>query len=133
MPEVIATFIWNYRGLEKNISRGWRPGCALEPLRRRQERLWGRLKSSVEYFRHNLSPVEVKTFLTTVKDLTENLCILYCIKVPVSCPKCGREVICQSGAVNLYSSNSNKITHEIIACLRCGHKKLSTLLTIERM
>lgn len=87
----------------------------------------------MESFRHNLTPVEVKAFLATVKDLAENLCILYCVKVPVPCPECGGEETCQSGAVSFYSSSSNKITHELKACLKCGYKNLSTLLTIEKM
>jgi len=87
----------------------------------------------MEYFRHNLSPVEVKIFLKTVEKLTENLLIIYCNKRPAPCDKCGHHEICYSGAVSLFSSNPIKITHEIRACLRCGDKTLSTLLTIERL
>lgn len=87
----------------------------------------------MEYFRHNLSPVEIKIFLTTVRDLTEDLCILYCMKVPAPCPKCGKNETCHSGAVSVCSSSFDKITHEIRACLRCGWKNLSMVLTVERM
>ena len=87
----------------------------------------------MEDFRHNLSPVEVKILLKTTKDLTENLFIYYCFKVPMQCPKCGNQEICQSGAVSLFSSRFDKITHEIKTCLRCGYKNLITLLTIEKL
>lgn len=87
----------------------------------------------MQSFRHNLSPVEVKTFLTIAKDLTENLCIIYCLKAPGPCPKCGQEKTCNSGAVNYGSSSFDKITHEIRACLGCGWKHVTTVLTVEKM
>jgi hypothetical protein len=87
----------------------------------------------MESFRNNLSPVEIKKFLTTVRDLTADLLIFYCFKVTVQCPKCGHPEICQSGAVSVYSSRFDKVTHEITACLNCGDKKLSTVLTMETL
>lgn len=132
MPEV-TELIHKYLGHEKKFPPRLVPGARPQAPRRRQGRLLWRLKSSVESFRHNLSPVEVKILLTTVKDLTENLCILYCIKIPGPCPRCGQEEICQSSAVSLFSSSFDKITHEIKACLRCGWKDLSMLLMLEKM
>jgi len=87
----------------------------------------------VQSFRHNLSPVEVKKFLTIVKELNDNLCFLYCLKVPVPCPKCGEAKTCHSGALSYYSSSVDKITHEIRACLACGWKQVTTVLTVEKM
>jgi hypothetical protein len=87
----------------------------------------------MEDFRHNLTPVEVKKFLKDTGDLTENLLIRYCFKVARGCPHCGRQGLCLGGAVSLFSSRMDKITHEICACLHCGHKALSTVLTIEKL
>jgi hypothetical protein len=87
----------------------------------------------MEDFRHNLTPVEVKTFLKSTGKLTENLLIRYCLKVALPCPHCGRQELCQGGAVSLFSSRLDKITHEIQACLHCGYKALSTVLTIEAL
>jgi len=87
----------------------------------------------MEDLRHNLTPVEVKKFLKNTEDLTENLLIRYCFKVALRCPHCGRQGLCQGGAVSLFSSRMDKITHEIQACLHCGHKALSTVLTIESL
>lgn len=87
----------------------------------------------MEDFRHNLTPVEVKKFLKKTASLTENLLIRYCNKVPILCPQCGRQELCKSGAVSLYSSTFDKFTHEIIVCLHCDYKSLSTLLTTERL
>jgi hypothetical protein len=84
-------------------------------------------------FRHNLTPVEVKLFLKSMADLTENLLIRFCYKIPARCPKCGHEVLCRSGAVSLFSSNSNKLTHEITFCLQCAFKEVTTCLTCERL
>jgi hypothetical protein len=87
----------------------------------------------MEDFRHNLTPVEVKKFLKDTEDLTENLLIRYCFKLALRCPHCGRQGLCQGGAVSLFSSRLDKITHEIHACLSCGYKALSTILTIESL
>ncbi len=84
-------------------------------------------------FRHNLSPVEVTIFLKGVADLTENLFIRFCYKIPAQCPKCGHKVLCRSGAVSLFSSSFDKLTHEITFCLKCGFKELTTYLTCERL
>lgn len=84
-------------------------------------------------FRHNLTPVEVKFFLKNVADLTENLLIRYCNKTPVPCPQCGRQELCKSAAISLYSSSMDKITHEISACLHCGYTNLSMVLTCEKL
>ncbi len=84
-------------------------------------------------FRHNLTPVEVKKFLQDTEDLTENLLIRYCFKVEHCCPRCGRQGLCLCGAVSLLSSRLDKITHEISACLYCGYKELSPVLTIESL
>jgi hypothetical protein len=84
-------------------------------------------------FRHNLTPVEVKKFLKDTQNLTENILIRYCFKVEQSCPRCGCQVTCLAGAVSLFSSRLDKITHEIRACLNCGYKELSTVLTIESL
>jgi len=87
----------------------------------------------MQSFRHNLKPVEVKIFLKTVADLTEELFIRYCLKGDGVCPRCGRNGICHSGAISLYSSSFDKITHEITACLKCGYKNMTTVLTIEKL
>ena len=87
----------------------------------------------MENFRHNLSPVEVRNFLKTTVDLTRDLLICYCFKVALPCPQCGRGGLCQGGAISLFSSHMDKITHEIRACLSCGYKELSTVLTIESL
>jgi hypothetical protein len=87
----------------------------------------------METFRHNLSPVELKIFLKTIAELTDNLYIRYCIKMPVACPECGHNEQCHSGAVSLLSSSFDKITHEINVCLQCGHVTVSALLTCERL
>jgi len=84
-------------------------------------------------FRHNLSPVEVKIFLKTVAPLAENLLIRYCVKTTVKCPKCGARKFCQSGAVSLFSSSFDKITHEMKACLQCGYQEISPVITVEKM
>ena len=87
----------------------------------------------MEEFRHNLTPVEVKKFLKGTSDLTEGLLIRYCFKAAVHCPKCKKYGLCQSGAVSLYSSRMDKITHEISFCLKCGYTNLLTVLTIESL
>jgi hypothetical protein len=87
----------------------------------------------MEDFRHNLSPLEVKIFLKTVEELTPDLLIRFCYKIPAPCPRCANPELCRSGAVSLYSSTFDKLTHEINACLRCGYTELSTLLTCERL
>ena len=87
----------------------------------------------MEDFRHNLTPVEVKIFLKNTEDLTRDLLIRYCFKVVLHCPECGQKGLCQGGAVSLYSSHMDKITHEIRACLNCCYKELSTVLTIESL
>jgi len=87
----------------------------------------------METFRHNLSPVEVKIFLKTVAELTENLFIRYCFKIPANCPKCGRPGLCRAGAVSLFSSTFDKVTHEITVCLHCRWKNLAMVLTCERL
>lgn len=84
-------------------------------------------------FRTNLSPVEVKTFLKILADLTDNLLIIYCNKISVDCPHCGHPELCHSGAISLFSSSFDKITHEISVCLHCGHKNLSMAVTSERL
>ena len=87
----------------------------------------------MEGFRHNLTPVEVKKFLKDTENLTENLLIRFCFKVAQKCPHCGRQEFCLAGAVSLFSSRMDKITHEICDCLHCGHKALSPVLTIESL
>jgi hypothetical protein len=87
----------------------------------------------MEDFRHNLTPVEVKIFLKNTGEMTENLLIRYCFKLTSHCPHCGRQGLCLGGAVSLFSSRLDKITHEIHACLHCGYKALSTVLTIESL
>jgi len=84
-------------------------------------------------FRHNLSPVEITIFLKSIAELTEDLLIRFCYKVPAQCPECGHHELCRSGAVSFYSSSFDKLTHEITICLQCGYKELSTLLTCERL
>jgi len=87
----------------------------------------------MEHFRHNLSPVEVKVFLKTLDDLTDNLLIIYCNKISVCCPQCGHPELCHSGAVSLFSSSFDKMTHEISVCLQCGYRKVSTIVTCEKL
>jgi ribosomal protein S27AE len=87
----------------------------------------------MEHFRHNLTPVEVKIFLKTAAELTDNLLIRYCIKLKSHCPKCGHQGLCESGAVSLFSSNFDKLTHEMRVCLKCGYKNISALLTCEKL
>lgn len=84
-------------------------------------------------FRHNLTPLEVKTFLKVIADLTEDLLIRFCYKVPAVCPQCGHPELCRSGAISLYSRNFDKLTHEVTVCLNCHHKSLTALLTMERL
>jgi len=84
-------------------------------------------------FRHNLSPVEVTIFLKSITELTEDLLIRFCYKVPARCPECGHRELCRSGAVSFYSSSFDKLTHEITICLQCEYKELNTLLTCERL
>ena len=87
----------------------------------------------MEDFRHNLTPVEVKDFLTSISDLTEYLLVRYVFKMPVPCPQCGTLGLCQGGAVSLYSIRIDKITHEVSFCLQCGYRKVSMLLTVESL
>jgi len=87
----------------------------------------------MEDFRHNLTPVEVRNFLKNTGDLTSNLLIHYCFKVALPCPECGQRGLCHGGAVSLYSSRMDKITHEIRVCLSCGYQQLSTVLTLESL
>jgi hypothetical protein len=87
----------------------------------------------MDNFRHNLTPVEVKKFLKNTENLAENLLIRYCFKLALCCPHCGRHGVCLAGAVSLFSSRLDKITHEIHACLHCDYKALSTVLTIESL
>jgi ribosomal protein S27AE len=84
-------------------------------------------------FRHNLTPMEVKIFLKTIEEFTDNLLIRYCLKVPQQCPQCGNGRICQGAAVSYYSTSFDKITHEIKACLECGYKELIMVQTIEKL
>jgi ribosomal protein S27AE len=84
-------------------------------------------------FRHNLSPVEVKIFLKTIEEFTDNLLIRYCHKVPKICPRCGNGKIYQGGAVSYFSTSFDKITHEIKACLQCGYKEVAMVQTIEKL
>ncbi len=85
----------------------------------------------MQHFRHNLTPVEVKTFLKTVAPVTENLLILHCHKTASPCPRCGQRQLCISGAVSLFVSRMDKITHEITACLACGYHQVSPCQTCE--
>jgi hypothetical protein len=87
----------------------------------------------MEDFRHNLTPVEVKKFLKNITDLTDYLLVRYVFKVPITCPHCGTRGLCRGGAVSLYSSRYDKITHEISVCLHCGYKKVSMVLTVESL
>ncbi len=87
----------------------------------------------MQSFRNNLTPVEVKNFLKLTRDLTADLLIFYCFKIADQCPQCGHPEIYRSGAVSTYSSRFDKVTHEITACLNCGDKNLSTVLTIETL
>jgi hypothetical protein len=84
-------------------------------------------------FRHNLTPVEIKLFLKTLGALTDDLLIRFCYKIPGPCPRCGHPQICRSGAISMYSSSFDKLTHEITVCLHCLHKQVAALLTCERM
>lgn len=84
-------------------------------------------------FRHNLTPVEVKRFLKISAPLTENLLIRYCYKIKGTCPKCGHPELCKSAAISLFSSHFDKFTHELVVCLKCEYRSLSTLLTVERL
>ncbi|RLA90797.1 MAG: hypothetical protein DRG58_01260 [Deltaproteobacteria bacterium] len=84
-------------------------------------------------FRSNLSPVEIKTFLKTIADYTDDVLIIYCYKNSTPCPQCGHLQLCRSGALSLYSSSLDKVTHTIIACLHCGYKTISVELTCERL
>lgn len=84
-------------------------------------------------FRHNLTPVEIKIFLKTLGELTDDLLIRFCYKIPATCPRCGRAGVCRSGAISLYSSSFDKLTHEITLCLHCHYKQVATLLTCERL
>ena len=87
----------------------------------------------MENFRHNLSPLEVKFFLQNVADLTEDLFIRYCFKIPGPCPECGRTGLCRAAAVSLFSSTFDKITHQITVCLQCGYREVRLNLTCERL
>ncbi len=87
----------------------------------------------MNHFRTNLTPVEVTVFLKIVAPLTDNLLIRYCQKGRRPCPQCGHPELCHSGAISLYSSSFDKVTHEIVACLKCRYTNLSTLLTCEKM
>lgn len=87
----------------------------------------------MESFRHNLSPVEVKTFLKTSADLTENLAIRFVHKITRPCPQCGCAELCYGAAISYFCSSNDKTTHEITVCLHCGYKDLATLSTCERL
>jgi|UniRef100_A0A7C5EMR3 hypothetical protein len=84
-------------------------------------------------FRHNLTPVEVKRFLKISAPLTENLLIRYCYKIPETCPQCGHGELCKSAAVSLFSNRFDKLTHELVVCLKCEYRSLSTLLSLEML
>lgn len=84
-------------------------------------------------FRHNLTPVEIKVFLKTLAELTDDLLIRFCYKIPAPCPRCAHPEICRSGAISMYSSSFDKLTHEITVCLHCRYKQVDTLLTCERL
>ncbi|MBM4284265.1 MAG: hypothetical protein FJ128_03295 [Deltaproteobacteria bacterium] len=87
----------------------------------------------MENFRHNLSPVEVKRFLRLLEDYSEHLMVVYCLKTSHPCPQCGSPHTCGGAAVGLYSSRFDKITHELRVCLQCGFKRVTNVLTVERM
>ncbi|MBM4288909.1 MAG: hypothetical protein FJ135_12355 [Deltaproteobacteria bacterium] len=87
----------------------------------------------MQSFRHNLSPVEVKFFLKTAADLTENLAIRFVHKISRPCPRCGRTELCYGAAVSFFCSSADKTTHEIMVCLHCGFKDLTILSTCERL
>jgi hypothetical protein len=87
----------------------------------------------MESFRHNLSPAEVKLFLTSAAPLTENLAVRYVHKISVPCPHCGYCELCYGAAVSFLASSFDKTTHEITVCLHCGYKDLATLTTCERL
>lgn len=86
----------------------------------------------MEDFRHNLTPVEVKNFLRTAAELTENLELRYVHKISRPCPHCGQRQVCLGAGISYYSSNS-KLTHEVTVCLACGYKDLTMLVTCERL
>lgn len=87
----------------------------------------------MESFRHNLTPVEIKIFLKTLTHLTADLFIRYCYKTAAPCPSCGRPELCKSGAISVFSSSFDKLTHEVAVCLHCGYIDVTTLLTCERL
>lgn len=87
----------------------------------------------METFRHNLTPVEVKQFLRNINDLRDYLLVRFVFKVPIHCPQCGAQGLCKGGAISLYSSSIDKLTHEIITCLHCGYRKVSMVLTAESL
>jgi hypothetical protein len=87
----------------------------------------------METFRHNLTPVEVKQFLKNLADLTEYLLVRFVFKVPVRCPQCEAHGLCKGGAISLYSSSTDKLTHDINTCLHCGYRKVSPVLTVESL
>ncbi len=87
----------------------------------------------MEDFRHNLTPVEVKQFLKSITDLREYLMVRFVFKLPVNCPQCGAHGVCKAGAISMYSSNIDKLTHHISTCLHCGYRKVSMVLTIESL
>jgi ribosomal protein S27AE len=87
----------------------------------------------MENFRHNLSPVEVKHFLKIMGDYDEYFVILFCLKIKHPCPQCGHPETCSGGAVGVFSTRLDKITHELRVCLRCGYKHVTNVLTVERM
>ncbi len=84
-------------------------------------------------FRHNLTPVEVKTFLKATASLTENLFIRYCYKTDTPCPGCGRPQLIRAAGISFFSNNPNKLTHEITVCLSCGHQEIVALQTCEKL
>jgi len=87
----------------------------------------------MEDFRHNLTPVEVKQFLKSITDLREYLLVRFVFKVPVHCPQCGAHGLCKGGAISMYSSSYDKLTHHISTCLHCGYRKVSMVLTVESL
>jgi hypothetical protein len=102
------------------------------PILTSAKKSWIKIKA-METFRHNLSPGEVKIFLKSAAELTENLFLYYCYKTPDSCPECGHPGLCRAGGVSLFSSRFDKVTHEIFTCLQCGYKNLTTVLTCENL
>lgn len=87
----------------------------------------------MDAFRHNLTPLEVKTFLRTTADLTENLLIRYCYKTFTPCPACGRPQLIRAAAISLFSLSPDKLTHEMSVCLACSYQELNTLQTCEKL